>query len=254
MSTCKASYVKTVTKESDIPEIADLFFNGQILLLKLGTLYALTFNPAIEGLDHKLDKIKGRRSNQHFTLICNYDQALEILDADRINKDFYNIGESFSSKALLRIPLKATDTLPFPYNKEQNTVQYVSIEGIHPLLKTLSLELSRRSSRYMSTTSGNLHGEPICQFLSEAEVLAAKCETRIQELGISDTKVFVVDIPDLEAEYKGSFPIVSFVNPEQIEVIRNIENNLELTQRFIQKELQGLQVETSVAYTATNRA
>ena len=250
MSTCKTSYVRTVTKESDIPEIANLFFDGQILLLKLGTLYALTFNPAIEGLDQKMDKIKGRRSNQHFTLICNYDQALEILDADRINMDFYNIGESFSSKALLRIPLKVADTFPFPYNKSHNTVQYISIEGIHPLLKMLSIELSRRNCRYLSTTSGNLHGEPTCQFFSEAEVLAEKCETRIQELGISDTKVILVDIPDLEAGYKGSFPIVSFMNPEQVEVIRNIENDLELTQNFIQKELHGLLIETSVAYTA----
>ena len=248
-STCDSSNnVKTVARASDVSGIVDLVMDGRILLLKLGTLYALTFNPLIEGLEQKLDLIKGRRSNQHFTLICNYNQALEILDNERINRDFYNIGECFSSKALLRIPLKATDTLPFPYNRELRTVQYISLLGIHPLLNMLSAELARSGCTYLSTTSGNLHGEPTCQTLGEAEILAARCDVRIRELGITDTRVYVVDVPDLEAEYRGSFPIVSFLNPEKVEILRNIENDPVVTERFIRKGLQGLKVETSVAY------
>ena len=248
MPTDKESYVRTAAKESDMQEFAQRLMDGQILLLKLGTLFALTFNPSVEGLEQKLDRIKGRRSNQHFTLICNYGQALELIDRERINIDFFNIGESFGSKAILRVPLKVDNVLPFPYNRELNTVQYVNIQGIHPLLNKLTDELARLGCRYLSTTSGNLHGEPTTRFINEAETLAIRCNERILEMGITGTKVIVVDIPGLEAEYKGSFPILSFLNPGQVEVIRNIENNPELTRRYIQKGLEGLEYETVVAY------
>ena len=241
---------RIIISEKDIEETAQLLLTGQILLLKIGNTFGLFFNPAIDGLDRKLNILKGRTNNQHFSLICNYTQATKLIDESRINEDFYNIAECLSSIALLRIPLNTSQPLPFPYNQSENTVQYFSFMEAHPLLRALQIELERKGCEYFSCTSGNIHGEPSCRTLDEALILVERLNARVRELDMFDIQVIVVDIPSLESEYKGSLPIVSFLNRRQVEVIRYIENDLLATKVLIEKAITGKKIETTVKYIA----
>ena len=230
----------------DAKAAAGHILSGNILLLFLGDVYGFAFDPGINGLADKLNRLKGRAANQYLSLFCNHEKALLLVDKERVNRDFFTIAGLLSGKAHIRIPLKENPPFAFPYNEDDRTVQFISLDATHPMLSALFNELSAHGCPTISGTSGNLHGQPTCASLGEAEKLAGILNVKAKEYGYDDTKIVVADIPSFHCEIKGSFPIVSFLNPEAVEILRHIGNDPAATRRFLDKELKGVKMETSI--------
>ena len=107
-----------INSTDDVPYVVKQFFAGKILLLKLGEVYAFVLNPQIEGLADKLNRLKGRTASQYLSIICSYAFMLNYVDIERVNSDFFEIGEVICGKALVRILLDPNKNIPFPYNEE----------------------------------------------------------------------------------------------------------------------------------------
>ena len=257
--------ILSIASATQVQSAADLLLSGNILLLKLGRVYGFIFHPQIEGLAAKLNAIKGRTSSQHLSLICSYRQALKIIDRDRINPDFFGLGRALAGKALIRIPLDTRQSLPFLFNQEENSVQFLSLVDSLPLgLKRQNINnvkggaflhdfqqlLKKRGCPFISGTSGNIHGQPTCERLEDAVKLSQIFNDRAIELGFSDIKAVVVDIPNLGDANQGSYPIVSFANPSEVEVVRLIGNDLALTRDFLEAMVRGVKMRTTITYPA----
>jgi len=231
-----------INSTDDVPYVAKQFLAGKILLLKLGEVYAFVLNPQIEGLADSLNRLKGRTAGQHLSVICSYAFMLSFVDRERVNADFFEVGEVLSGKALVRIPIDPNKNIPFPYNEEYKSIQFLDFYSCHPLLGKFQTEIERQGCLFALSTSGNIHGAPTCVNLDEARELASVLNAKAIDSSADNVQIIVVDIPSLHREYKGSFPIVSFENQTAIEILRFIEGSPDFTYRYLMPYLKDKKI------------
>ena len=230
----------------DVPYAAEQFLTGKILLMQLGELYTFIINPQIDGLAENLNILKGRTSSQYLTTVCSYTFILSYIDRERINLDFYDVGEVLSGIALIRAPVDFQKSIPFPCNNDDKSAQFLNFASCHPLLGAFQAEIERQCCPFALATSGNLHGAPSCVNLEEALALANVINKKARVLSMDNVDVIVVDIPSIHREYKGSFPIVSFENPSAIEILRFIEGSPNATYQYLIPYLKGRRTNTEL--------
>lgn len=218
---------------------AQAVMEGKITLLRAGAVFSFVLNPNIPGLTEKFNVLKERQEWQTMSVVCTYEQALQIVDKKRINRDFFCLTPSICSKVIVRIPVDASRTLPFSYNSKEGTLQFLSFEQAHPFLNDLRRKLANRGCEYLSITSGNLHGAPTIEDVESAKRLAALFNMKVSFLGMHDMQTVVTDAPAEKSAHRGSYAILSFCNPEAIEVKRLAnKSDKEFTERYL-KELLG---------------
>jgi hypothetical protein len=212
----------SLTSRRGLQAAVSALVDGQILLLRLGIMYGLVVNPRIAGLSEKLNALKGRESGQHLSLICTRQQASGIVDWTRAHTDLRFATPDLCSKAIIRIPLDLSVEFSFPYNREQRSIQFLSLEQAGPHLRTFQRELSAAGCPYLLATSGNVHGGRAVKTPADARRLAAMLNTKADFLGFPGVRTAIADMPRDETAYNGSFPILSFCDPAVVEVKRLI--------------------------------
>ena len=228
-----------INSTNDVPYVVKQFLAGNILLLRLGEVYTFILNPQIKGLADDLNRLKGRTDDQHLSAVCSYDFMLNFVDRERVNPDFYDVGEILSGKALVRIPVDVEKNIPFPCNREHESVQFLNFFLFHPLLGSFQAEIERQGCLFALATSGNIHGAPTCVTLDEAKELANVLNAKARDLSMDNVQIIVVDIPSFHKEFKGSYPIVSFENQSAIEVLRFIKGGPDVTYQYLMTHLEG---------------
>ncbi|MCL1809563.1 MAG: hypothetical protein FWG42_07370 [Clostridiales bacterium] len=246
---CKSIEVFTLNETTDLVPAVEAVMNGKITLLKLGSVFSFVYNPRIAGLTDRFNILKERENWQTMNVVCTYEQAKQIVDRDRVNGDFFRITADFCSKAIVRIPVDAAIPLPFPYNTKEGTTQFLNFEGAHPILNAFRKELAERGCEYTSITSGNVHGAPTIEDLESAKMLAALFNIKASFLGMDDTQTVVTDIPAAKGDNKGSFIIISFCNPDAIEVKR-LANKVDrdVTEQYLEKLFAELDTQSPLVY------
>jgi len=235
---------------ADINAAADAFMSGKITVIKVGQVYSLIVNPYIAGLTDHLFVLKERVAGQKMSVVCSYEQAKKIVDRDRVNEDFFRLPKDFFSKVIVRIPVDPTLTLPFPYNEDNNTVQFLSFEYGHPLRSIFKEELARRGCEYISITSGNIHGAPTVEDFESARVLTAVFNLKALSIETPTIQTILVDIPGDKGHNSGSYIIVSFCKKEAIEVKRLAnKSDREVTEKYLAELLAGVDLQTPLMYT-----
>jgi len=234
----------------DITYAAELLLSGSILLLKCGGAYAFFLNPNTEDLAVKLDRLKNRESNQYFSLACSYNYTVGIADHERINPDFYDIVKLLQGKAMFRFPLNTKNSVPFPYNQEECSIQCYNFLPLQAHNNVFRMELERLGCPFTLVTSANLHGNPPCTSFDDAEELTEILNEKAHSLGMDDVSFTAVYFPSVNGEfnYKGSFPIINFSNNEVVEVVRLINKDMAFTKDFFTKELKNISLKTSIAF------
>jgi len=246
---CMPVEVLTLNEMTDIKYAADIVMDGNITILRVGSVYSILFNPKTEGLINSVNLLKDRHKEQLYSLICTYEQAMQVVDKDKVNKDFFLISPYICSNAIIRIPVDTTLSLPFPYNTKDGTMQFLSFEEAHPLRNAYKEELSERGCVYASVTSGNIHDAPTIEELEPAKALAAYFNVKSSFLGMNDTKTVVTDIPGDYGSHKGSFVIISFCNPDAIEIKRLANKaDREITQKHLQHLFSDINTQTPIVY------
>ena len=239
----------TLRRTSDIAKAVKALLAGKILVMKMGSIWGLFFNPQISHLVDCLNKLKMREVTQSLSLISTCDQAKRIADKGRINNDFFKITPDMCRKVIIRFPVNVNLDLPFPYNTDDSTVQFQSFEASHPLLRELQKVLFINGCQFLSGTSGNIHGSPTIETFSDARRLAVLFNIEASFWNLKAETV-VVDIPAANGENKGSFPIIGFSNPQAIEVKRLMnKNDRELTERYLTPIIISHGFETPLVYT-----
>ena len=241
--------VFTLNEMSDINQAVDAITGGKITLLKVGSVFSFVYDPSVEGLTEKVSVLKGRRSDQMMSVVCAYEQAKQFADKDRINQDFFSLPPGFCGKVILNIPVKKDAGLPFPYNTKNDTTQFLSFEQTHPIREALLKALAERGCEYLSITSGNITGAPTIEDVGSAKQLAALINIKASFLGIEAAETVVTDIPADKGGHKGSFIILSFCDPEAIEV-RRLANKAdrEVTERYLKELFSGIDTKTPLVY------
>jgi hypothetical protein len=239
-----------VESAGDITTAAELLLSGNVLLVKCGGAYAFFLNPNIEGLAGKMDRLKNRESGQYFSLACSHSYMLRIADYERINQDFCEVTKRLQGRAMFRFPLNTKGDATFPYNRGERSIQCYNFLPVQAHNNVFRMELERLGCPFTLVTSGNLHGDPSCTSFDDACDLAAAFNDRACDLGMPDVRFIAVYFPPAHGEfkYKGSFPILSFLNSGAIEVARLINNDMEFTQDFLGWELKTLSIKTSIEY------
>jgi len=241
--------VYTLKDKTDIGPAADAFLCGRITLMKVGSVFSIVYNPNIAGLTEKICVLKGRQNKQFMSVVCTYNQAKRIVDENRVNEDFYRLSPDFSSRAIVRIPVKRNTTLPFPYNEEEGTLQFLDFEKAHSLRNAFREELVSRGCAIIPITSGNIHGASTVEDLESAKRLAALFNMKAAFLDMDTVQTIVVDIPQDKGDHKGSFMIISFCNPYAIEVKRLAnKTDRETTERHIAQLLENTIMKTPLLY------
>jgi len=212
-------------------------------------VYSLILNPNITGLIDKLDVLKGRQLKQLMSMVCTYEQAKKIVDNNKVNKDFFRLTASFCSKAIIRIPVDTAITLQFPYNFEEGSLQFLSFEEAHPLRNAFREEIAARGCQYIAITSGNISDTPTIEELEPAKDLALLLNLKASFLGMHDIQTVVTDIPGDNGSHKGSYVILSFCNPDAIEVKRLAnKTDREMTERLLKDLFTEVHTETPLVY------
>ena len=241
--------VFSLNENAEVEAAADAFMNGKITLLRVGSVFSVAYNPNIEGLTDKVGLLKERREGQLMSVVCTYEQAKKIVDKNRVNADFFRLSAYFCSGALIRIPVDSTISLPFPYNEAEGTLQFLSFEETHPIRGVLIKELAARGCEYISITSANIHGAPTIEDLESAKVLAALFNMKASFLDADDVQTVVTDIPSDKGVHKGSFSIISFCNPNAIEVKRLANKaDREFTEKYLNELFARVHTQTPLLF------
>ena len=238
----------TLRRAADAAIAVNALLAGKILIMKMGSIWGLFFNPQIPHLVDCLNKLKMREATQSLSLICTCEQAKKIADKERVNRDFYNITPDICRKVIVRFPLNTAINLPFPHNTDDGTAQFQSFESSHPILREIQRLLNIKGCLFLSGTSGNIHGSPAIETLTDAKRLAVlfNIEASFWEL---KTETIVVDIPSANGRNKGSFPIVGFSNPQAIEVMRLMnKTDRKMTEQYLTPILAEYGFETPLVY------
>jgi len=246
---CENVEVITLTKNSDVKCAADAIRNGKITLLNLGSVFTFVIDPAQDGLMDKFNLLKERGDRQILSLACTYEQAGNFVDKNRVNQDFFRLSEELASHAIVRIPVDLSLKIPFPYNEKDGTVQFLNIFHTHPMRKALMQELTAGGCEYLSITSGNVHGASTAEDLDSAKRLAALTNIKAAFFGMDSLSTVVTDVPNDKASHKGSYVILSFCNPDQIE-IKRLANKADksVTERHIEKLFEKTDFQTPLVY------
>jgi len=246
---CTPVGVFTLNEEADIKPAADAVMSGKVTVLRVGSVYSIVFNPMTPGLINSVTMLKDRYIGQLYSLVCTYEQAKRIVDKDRVNEDFFRLSACICSRAIIRIPVDTTVSLPFPYNIEDGTIQFLSFEEAHPLRNAYKEELTARGCEYISITSGNIHEAPTIEDIESAKALAAYFNLKSSFLGMHDVQTVVTDIPHDNGSHKGSFVILGFCNPNAIEVKRLAnKTDREATEKHLQHLFTGVDTQTPLIY------
>ena len=241
--------VFSLNEKAEVKSAADAVMNGKITLLRVGPVFSLVYNPKIAGLTNKLNLLKERRKGQLISLACTYEQAKQIVDRDRVNEDFFRIPAYLCGRVLVRIPIDTTIKHPFPYNKKEGNMQFIDFKEGHPFRKAFRDELAARGCEYISITSGNVHGAPTIEDLESAKMLAVLFNIKASFFGISDLQTVVTDIPEDKGAHKGSYIILSFCNPNAIEIKRLAnKTDREFTERYLQELFAKIHTQTPLEY------
>ena len=241
--------VFTLNETSKIEPAVNAVMDGKIILLKLGSVFSFVFDPRIAGLAEKFNVLKNRKDWQSMNVVCTYKQAKQIVDRNRVNEDFFRIPANFCSKVIVRIPIDTTVPLPFQYNLKEGTMQFISFEEEYPILNAFREELAARGCEYTSITSGNVHGAPTIEDLESAKMLATVFNIKASFFGMNDVQTVVIDVPTEKGAHKGSFIIVSFCNPNAIEVKRLAnKTDREVTERYLKELFAGVHTQTPLLY------
>jgi len=227
----------------------DAVVSGKIILLRVGSVFSFIFNPKIAGLEEKFNFLKEREKWQSLSVVCTYEQAKRIADRKRVNEDFFRIPASLRGRVIVRIPIDTTLALPFPYNESDGTMQFLDFEQTHPVHNAFRKELFDRGCEYLSITSGNLHGAPTVEDLASAKKLAAAFNIKTSFLEMRGVQTVVADIPSEKGFHRGSFIILSFGNPDAIEVKRLAnKTDREFTERYLKELFAGIPTKTPLVY------
>ena len=241
--------VFSLNEKADITSAVDAVMNGRITLLRVGSVFSFVFNPNIAGLADKFNMLKERQTGQLNSVVCTYEQAKQIVDRNRVNEDFFRLSAYFCSRVLVRIPIDGAAAFPFPYNTKDGTMQFLNFAETHPIRNAFREELAARGCEYISITSGNIHGAPTIEDLGSAKMLAALFNIKASFLGMHDVQTVVTDIPADEGAHKGSFAILSFCNPNAIEVKRLAnKSDREVTEKYLKELFAKVQTQTPLEY------
>lgn len=241
--------VFSLNKNDDIKAAADAVLEGKITILRVGSVFSIVFSPYIEGLADKVGLIKGRSEGQLMSVVATYAQMKGIVDKQRVNEDFYRISEHFCGKVIVRIPVDKTLSLPFPYNAKDGSLQILNFKETHPLRGAFREELAAGGCDFISITSANLHGAPTIVDVEAAKLLAALFNMKASFFGVGDTRTVVTDIPADDGGYKGSFIILSFCNPDAIEVKRLAnKTDREVTENCLNELFASIKTKTPLVY------
>ena len=246
---CNRVEVLTLCNNSDIKAAADAVINGKIVLIRLGSVFSFVVNPLISGLTEKLCFLKEREGSQLMSTVCTYEQAKKFVDPARVNPDFFSLSASMFGRMISRIPIDPALDLPLPHSKVDSTIQCISFEGTHPLRNALREELAGRGCEYLNITSGNIHGAPTVKDTEAAKMLAVMFNIKSDSLGMKDLETIVVDIAGDTGEHEGSYAIVSFCNPDAIEIKRLInKTDRERTDDYIESLFANISLKTPIVY------
>jgi len=241
--------VFSLNKKTDIGPAADAFMSGKIILFRVGPVYSIILNPNITGLIDKLNVLKGRQKEQLMSVVCTYEQAGKIVDKNRVNEDFFRLTASFCSRAIIRMPVDTAIALPFPCNSEEGSLQFLSFEKTNPLRSAFMDEIAARGCQYIAITSCNISDAPTIEDLEPAKDLALLLNLKASFLGMRDIQTVVADIPEDKGAHKGSYVILSFCNPNAIEVKRLVnKTDREMTERFLKELFAEVKTETPLVY------
>ena len=241
--------VFSLNEQTGVKPAVDAVMNGKIVVLKVGPVFSLVFNPNITGLSEKLNILKDRHNNQILSAICTYEQAKKIVDVNRVNQDFFRLSGYFCGKALIRIPVNTTIPNPVPFNSEDDTLQFLDFEEAHPIRSAFMEELALRGCKFLSITSANIHSAPTIEDLESAKMLAALFNIKTSFLGMHDVQTVVADIPADTGTHKGSYIILSFCNPQKIEVKRLAnKTDREMTERYLKELFTKVHTQTPLEY------
>ena len=241
--------VFTLRENSDVMYAADAVMSGKITLLNLGSVFTFVINPAQDGLMDTFNLLKERQEGQILSLACSYDQAKQFVDKNRVNQDFFQLSEEFTGRVIVRIPVDQSLDLPFPYNTSDGTTQFLNISQTHPMRRALIEELTARGCEYLSITSGNVHGAPTVEDLTSAKRLAALINMKAPFFKMDPMATVVTDVPGDKAYHKGSYVILSFCNPDAIEVRRLAGNgDMETSSKLINSLLEKVDTKTPLLY------
>jgi len=246
---CELIDVFSLKEKRDVAPVADAITSGKITIMRVGSVYSTVFCPTISGLMDKTTKLKGRTRGQYMSVVCSYEQAMQVVDKKLVNEDFFRLSPDFCNKAIIRIPVNQTEKLPFSYNKTAGTLQFLSFEGAHPMRSALKDELFTRGCEYISITSGNIHEAPTIEDLESAKKLAALFEIKASFLGMHGIKTVVADIPGDKSAHKGSYIILSFCNPDAIEVKR-LANKIDrdFTENYLKELFSDIDIKTPLVF------
>jgi len=212
-------------------------------------VYGLILNPNITGLVDKLNVLKGRKKEQLMSTVCTYEQARQIVDKNRVNEDFFRLSASFCSRAIIRIPVDTAFAPQFSYNSEEGSIQFLSFEEMNPLRTAFREEIAARGCGYIAITSGNISGAPTIEDLEPAKDLALLLNQKASFLGMPDIQTVVTDIPGDKGAHKGSYAILSFCNPNAIEVKRLVnKTDREMTEIFLKELFTEVHTQTPLIY------
>ena len=241
--------VFTLMEKSDVIYAADAVMSGKITLLNLGSVFTFVIDPIQNGLMDRFNLIKERQDGQILSLACTYEQAKQFVDKERVNQDFFRLSEEFTGRVIVRIPIDQSLTLPFPYNTLDGTTQFLNIAQTHPLRRALIEELTARGCEYLSITSGNVHGAPTVEDLASAKRLAGLVNMKAPFFGMDAMSAVVTDVPGDKAYHNGSYIILSFCNPDAIEVRRLAnKSDMYVTKKLLSVLLEGLDLQTPLIY------
>ena len=242
--------VFSLREKADAEPAADAVINGKITMLRVGPVFSLAFNPKVAGLADKLVFLKERGRAQYFSLVCTYGQALRFVDRKRVNEDFFRLSEYICGRVLVRIPVDTAQELPFPYNSENGTVQFLDFKRTHPIRSAFVETLARKGCEYLAITSGNIHGAPTIEDVESAKMLAVVFNVKAEFLGMSGAETVVTDIPgDNGIAQKGSYTILSFCNPAAVEVKRLTNNaDRDFTEKYLKELLADVKFKTPLVY------
>lgn len=245
---CNDVEVFSLNREADIVPAVDALINGSITLLRLGSMYSFVLNPNVEGLAEAFALLKERESGQSMSAVCTYEMARRIVDKKRVNADFYHLSAEICGKVIVRIPIDTT--LPVPHSLREGTMQFLDFSRVHPMRSAFTAAIAARGCEYLAITSGNVHGAPVVEDLTSATMLAAVFNLKASLLGIPNVQTVVTDIPTEAGAHRGSLVILSFCNPQAIEVKRLAnKSDREFTESYVEALLADVPVQTPLVYT-----
>ncbi|MDR0463371.1 MAG: Sua5/YciO/YrdC/YwlC family protein [Pseudomonadales bacterium] len=213
--------------------VASEVSKGKLLIVDIKSVYGITYNPFTPNLFDKLALLKGREKDQFFSLAASYEKLLdEVVDNEKVNPDFFKLNEEICGQMIVRIPHRnlKVENIGNPHNK---TVQSLSFEGIHSSLARFQKSLESRGVSFTAGTSANLHRLPAILDPTQVEKFAAAMQLTAKANGMEDLEIIVAHLSRQPQEKTGSYPIVSFINPQQIEIQRYVnKTNREATEKF----------------------